>query len=121
MKHIQPVFKEHEQPQHCCKREVHDHLAPVVRLAAKAQKQVLEYRTLITEATLAAEHDHALDSKLEHMHQTFGAMEREAGALAAAARGLAQATQQLDRYIEEWKADFARLDAMKSGEPETAR
>lgn len=109
---LQKVFDEHGSPTHASKRHVHDQLTPIVRLAAKAQQQVLEYRVLITEASLSDEHDPRLDGKLELMHQTFGAMERAASNLTSAARELAQATAQLDRYVVDWKADLARHDEM---------
>lgn len=107
---LQAVFDEHEAPKHCCKRQAHDAIGPVVRLAAKAQQQVIEYRTLIAQAEVAP-HDHALDGKMEMMHQTLGAMEREATALAAAARNLGQTHTQLERYMAEWKAEIARYEA----------
>lgn len=106
---VRAFFDEHAAPGHCDKRAVHDQLSPIVRMAAKAQQQVLEYRTLITEATLAADHDPAFNGKLEMMHQTFGAMERSAAALSLAARDLARDTAQLDRYVAEWRDDFDRL------------
>ena len=108
------VFSEHRAPKHCCKRRVHDQVSPIVRLAALAQQQVLEHRTLITEATLSPDHDPGLDGKLEMMHQTYGAMERAATALSAAARELAQSTTQMDRYDAEWKLEIEAYEAAKA-------
>jgi hypothetical protein len=107
---LQQLFDEHDAPTHTCKRDIHDALAPMVRLAASIQKQVLEYRTLVTEATLDAEHDDAtMGGTLEHMHQTFGALEQHAAALTAAARGIALAAEQLDRYMRERQAEVSKV------------
>jgi hypothetical protein len=109
---LQQLFDEHDAPTHACKRDIHDALAPMVRLAASVQKQVLEYRTLVTEATLSASHeDAAMGGTLEHMHQTFGALETHAAALTTAARGIAQAAEQLDRYMAERRSELLKADA----------
>lgn len=111
---LQRIFDEHDAPTYAGKRDVQDALLPMVRLAAKAQQQVLEYRTLITEAALAADHDPAYSGKLELMHQTFGAVERNSTTLSAAVRELAQSMEQLDRIMSESKTDIERYDADKA-------
>lgn len=108
-KELEAFFAEHEDPTHCSKRSVHDALAPLRRVATDVLKQVLEYRTLIGEAETAP-HDHALDGKLEQMHQTLGALEREATVINQATRELGKAMTQLDRYMEEWKASIQQYE-----------
>src|SRR4051812_33562345 len=110
---LQAVFDEHQHPQHCCKRDAHDALTPIVRLAGRAQQQVSEYKLLIAQAEVAP-HDHALDGKMEMMHQTLGAMEREAAALAVHARNLAQTHTQLEYCMTEWQAEIARWEASQA-------
>lgn len=110
------VFAEHAAPTHASKRSVHDQLAPVLKTASDAQRQVAEYRSQLTQA-MVAEHDHELDSKMEHMFQTLGAAEREAAAFAQSGRLLAQAFTQLDRYMAEWRADVARWQALPDSAP----
>lgn len=107
---LQRIFDEHDTPTHASKRDVHDALSPMVRLAAKAQQQVIEYRVLITEAAVAADHDPAYSGKLESMHQAFAAIERQSAALSAAARELAQSMEQLDRIMGESKTDIERYE-----------
>ena len=108
-KELTAFFDQHASPTHIAKPDIHAGLSPVARLAAKVQQQVLEYRVLIAEAEMAP-HDQKLDGKLEMMHQTFGAMERESAALSSAARNLAQCATQLDRYMGEWQADIHRFE-----------
>lgn len=113
------VFAEHTNPTHASKDDIHAELRTITRLASRAQKQVIEYGALIDDA-LHAPHDPAYDGKVEYMRQTFGAMQREAEALALAARNLGQTYTQLDRYVEEWKVDLARIDAEKTPDPDAA-
>lgn len=107
------VFAEHANPTHTSKRTAHDLLAPILRAAADGQKQVLEYRALIAAAELA-EHDPALDGKLEMMHQTLAAMEREAAALSLHGRQYAQTHSQLDRYMELWNGEIVAWEASQA-------
>lgn len=127
---LQRIFDEHEAPTHASKRDVHTALSPMVRLAAKAQQQVLEYRMLITEAAVADDHDPAYSGKLEMMHQAFGAIERQSATLSTAARELAQSMEHLDRIMGESKTDIERYErgiaetaaaaaATTTAEPET--
>jgi hypothetical protein len=102
---LQAFFDEHEKPAHASKRDVHDHTAKAGRLVANIMKQVLEYKALIMEAE-AAPHDPALDSKMEMMHQTFGAIERNAQAVAHHYRELTKDFAQLDRYVPAWRDDI---------------
>lgn len=113
---LQAVFDEHERPTHASKKAVHEQLGAILRLAGLAQQQVIVYRSLIAQAEVAP-HDHALDSKMEMMHQTFGAYEREAAILATCARNLAQVATQLDRYVTEWRSDIAAYEALPPSTP----
>lgn len=110
---LQAVFDEHANPTHVTKAEVHAALSPILQLTSRAQQQMIVLRSLLTQAELAP-HDHALDSKLEMMHQTLGAMEREAGALSQVGRNLALVFTQLDRYAAEWEADIAAFDQRRA-------
>lgn len=95
------VFAEHDAPQHCGKREVHDGLRPVAALVARMQKQMIEYRAALTDAMLE---DDTGRAKIEHFHQTIGAAEREISALSESARNTAKIFTQLDRYVAEHRA-----------------
>jgi hypothetical protein len=108
---ITALFAEHDEPTHCSRQTLSDGLAPVDQLVASVRKQVLEYQLKVSawEAAIAA--DDPSDGQLEHMHQTFGALEREAAALATATRNLGKAMRQLDRYMADAKADVERREA----------
>lgn len=119
---LKAFFAEHQNPTHTSKRAVHDKLMDFGKLAADAQKQVIQYGALL-DGALHAEHDHALDGKVEHMRQTFGAMQREADLFAQAARNLGQTFTQLDRYVAEWSGEIERYEAAqasKAAEPAPA-
>lgn len=102
------VFAEHESPTHCSKRHAHDQLQPLLCFAACAQKQLAEYRDLLLQAELA-DHDRALDGKLERLHQTLGAIDLDLPKLLEAGRRIAKSFTQLDRYFAETNADLARV------------
>ena len=110
---LEAFFAEHGKPRHCCKRDVHDQLSPIADIAALAHQQIATYKAMLVKAEMAP-HDHALDFKLEHMHQTLGAIEREASALVATGRLLAQSFAQLDRYMAEWQGDIQRMESLKA-------
>ncbi len=98
------VFAEHDDPTHASKREIHDQLAVILAIGADVQKQMIEYRSKLMAAQLV---DDTLTGQMEHMHQTFGAAEREATTFVTAGRNLAMCFTQLDRYMAEQRA---RLD-----------
>lgn len=102
------VFDEHASPQHCSKRSAHDQLQPLLCFAACAQKQLAEYREKLLAAELA-DHDHQLDGKLERLHQTLGAIDRDLPAFIDAGRRIALSFTQLDRYFAETRDDLARV------------
>jgi hypothetical protein len=97
---LQAVFDQHDKPTFACKRDVHDQLTPILKVASAVQKQMIEYKSLVAEAELA-DHDGAIDGTVEHIRQTFAAVEREANAFVEHGRGLAHALAQLDRYLAE--------------------
>lgn len=105
MHSVNSVFAEHRQPKHASKRAVHDQLSPIMAMAADVQRQVIEYRAALVQAQLS---DDSLAPNIEHMYQTFGAIDREVANLVAAGRALAQAFTQLDRYIADAESDVAR-------------
>ena len=108
------LFAEHATPTHCAKQTVHDQIAPITRLVAGVRKQVLEYQVLIQEMEQAAP-DPRLYPVFEHMHQTFGAIEREAAALATSARQVSLSFVQLDRYMADAQADIDRRHPKDTG------
>lgn len=109
-KELQAVFDEHRTPKHADRRAVHVALAPLLETVDRARQQLLEYKRLLHQAELAP-HDTRLDGKLEAMHQTIGNGELQLDAMTRAVRDLARDFTQLDRYMEEWQADIARVEA----------
>lgn len=101
---LDAMLAEHQAPQHCCKREVHDGLRPIAALVAVMQKQMIEYRAALTDALLE---DDSMAGRIEHVHQTIAAGEREIAALAQAHRQVAHVFTQLDRYMAQLKKDIA--------------
>lgn len=95
---LRAVFAEHASPKHCSKRQVHDGLRPVAGLVADMKKQMIEYRAVLDESTLA---DDSLAGKAEHIHQTIEAADREIGNLERAQRNVAKIFTQLDVYLNE--------------------
>jgi hypothetical protein len=99
---LDDVFDEIDAPTHAGKRDVHDQLRPITRLAAAVIKQMVEHKARVQEALLAP-HDEALDGYLEAMKQTYDAGLREAHQLQAAADSLGNVMAQLERYGAAWK------------------
>lgn len=100
------VLDVHAAPEHCCKRDVHAQLSPILTVAANAQMQILAYRTALLQAHLE---DDSIASQSEHIDQTLAAAEREVAAFASAGRQLAKVFTQLDRYMADLRkqaADF---------------
>jgi hypothetical protein len=116
---LEAVFAEHDAPKHLAKRDVHEHTSKNGRFVSDVMKQVIEFRTLIHEAETAP-HDPALDGKLELMHQTFGAIERNAQIFSQANRDLTRDFTQLARYMQGWKADIVTYEAAKANPEATA-
>ncbi len=114
--HLHKLFAEHEKPTHASKADVQAQLGAIIRLGTSVLKQTLEDKALVTEAQLADETGE-LHAKYEHLHQTFGASEREAQALVAAGRNLLQTYIQRDRYIAEAKVDMNRLNPATPSAP----
>lgn len=112
---LKAVFDEHDNASHASKRDVHDQLAPILAIATAVQRQVLEYKSLLMQAELA-DHDHALDGKIEHMRQTFAAAEREANAFMEHGRNLAQCFTQLDRYMADAQSGVETIMARRAAE-----
>lgn len=110
---LQAVFDEHAKPTHCCKREVHDQMAPIAAVAASARQQVARYKALLIQAQLAP-HDTDHDFKLESIKQTIGAIERSVTQLEDAGHAVAMDFTQLDRYMAEWPQEIARMEAIKA-------
>ncbi len=105
---LQAVLDEHQAPTHASQDDLRGLLVPIVDAATKVQQQLLQYRRLLVIAETAP-HDTRLDGKLEHVHQTLGALEREAAALVAAARQLVRGAVQWDRYLAELPEQLANL------------
>lgn len=113
-----PLFAEHEKPTHASCRAVHDAITPTADLVLSVQQQIAEYRKRLTEIQLS-EHDTAIDGKLEMLHQTLSAVEREATALYRAVRSLSNATSQWDRIMSSAKEDLAAYQARKDATGKT--
>lgn len=92
------VFAEHESPQHCDKRDLHDGLRPVAALVAREQKQMIEYRAALSDALLEDDAEAGIN---EHIDQTIAAQERDVTELARLVRRIASNRTQLDRYLAE--------------------
>lgn len=103
---LRALFDEHEKPTHAAKRDIHDDLSRIVRLAGRIQKQLIEYRTLTSDAVLSPDHDPRMTGKLEAIHQTFAATESHAAVFMASARDLGRDFEQLDRYMAECAAEI---------------
>jgi hypothetical protein len=117
--HVQRLFAEHDKPTHCDAIALHVGLGPVGRLAATVRKQVLEYQALLEELSHSDPYNaHGLDGIVEHLHQTFGALEREATALTLAARELGKGSKQLERYMADARGAIAEK-AAPAPTPET--
>jgi hypothetical protein len=114
---LKAVFDEHASPKHAGKHQTFGQLAPIVRLVADVRKQLLEYRTLLTEAALEPENDAALNPLNEMMHQTIGHIDTEATAFEKAGRELMKGLEQLDRYMANWKGALAAQEAAKAQPP----
>lgn len=103
---LHAVFAEHAEPTHASKRDVHDQMAPLMTMGSAAERQLAEYESLIVQAELAP-HDHALDGKLEMMHQTIRAGRREIASMLTHGRDVARVFTQLDRCMAAWREDIA--------------
>lgn len=110
---LQAVFDEHAAPTHASKRDIHAQLLAVLKVALAAQRQIAEYRSLLTIAKVA-DHDPELDFKMHHMIGTFASAERNSAASTHFLTLLADDFSQLDRYAAEWLDDIARWKAVGS-------
>lgn len=110
-----PLFAEHEKPTHASCRAVHDAITPTADLVLSVQQQIAEYRKRLTSIQLS-EHDTAIDGKLEMLHQTLSAVEREASALYRAVRNLSNATTQWDRIMAGAQDDLAAYQKGKDAQ-----
>lgn len=116
---LDALFAEHETPTHQSCRACHDTIKPTADLVLATQKQIAEYRSVLTTFELS-EHDRALDGKMEMLHQTLTAMERDASALYASVRQLAKVTAQWDRVMAEARIDVTRWRAGQDAKEFTA-
>jgi hypothetical protein len=107
---LEKVFAEHDNPTHASKAAVHATGRLIGRGIADIRKQLVEYRTLVHEAETAP-HDHALDGKLEQMHQTYGAIERDIAIMEQMNRNVTLRFTQLEVYKDSWKADVLAYEA----------
>lgn len=111
---LQAVLVESSSPKHVSKSDIHALLMPAFDGASKAQMQAQEYHRLLGLAELAP-HDHQLDGKLEHLHQTLGAIDRESAALVVTIRSLARAFTQWERYLAELPDQLKNLGLTVQG------
>ena len=100
-KKLKALLDEHAAPTRCCTADVKGEVGAILRVARKAQQQLLEYKALLMEAELDPDRDPSSDGTLEHIQQTFAAIERNANAFVEHGRKLAHDFTQLDRYLAE--------------------
>jgi len=99
---IAAIFAEAKKPTHCCKREAHDALQPLMAFVARTQQQVAKNRELLVVAE-TSDTGHDIGGDVERMHQTNGALERDAAKAMEAMRRLVQSYAQAERYYEEFE------------------
>jgi hypothetical protein len=94
-KELQDFFDEHENPTHCHTRDVHDLARPILGLVATAQRQVLLYRQMLTEAKYA-DHDGSLNANIERLRQKLAVLEAALPAFIQAGERIADSFTQWD-------------------------
>lgn len=108
---LEHLFDEHTSPSHASRRAVHDRASPILAIATAVQRQIAMYRELLIAAELSlANDDGKLQGKIEHLHQTLGALERESAAFVESGRRLAGGLTQWDRYMAEAKAALEAVE-----------
>lgn len=112
---FEALFAEHAAPTYAAKDSIRAEIGVLLALGANVQKQMIEYKSLLVEAQMS-DTDPVLESKYEHIHQTFAGIEREVNAFVNAGRLLASALNQLDTYIETTKADVVAYNEARSAQ-----
>lgn len=112
----QALFDEHANPTHCGKRAIHDQLGPILDMIATVKLQVALYQQKRVAAKLA-DHDHAIDGKLELIKQTLKVVDTALSNFHAEGERAADALTQLDRTMAEARADIARHEATQPTKP----
>lgn len=92
-------------------RAMHDALAPLARVVAQAKRHVTELEEELLAAELA-EHDHALDGKLNFMRTRLRSVSQRADMLIEVGRDLALAMTEVERGLASDIADVHRVVTM---------
>lgn len=105
---VAALFAEAQKPKHCSKTQVKALNAPTLDVVAAVQRQVAEYRTLLS----ALEHDDGvpddLRGKWEHIHQGIKALARDVEAAQDATRRVTRTAIQIEEDLATAQADVER-------------
>lgn len=105
---LKAVFAECKKPAHVCRKDVNAQLGPILALAARAQQQMAVHRQNLLKAELTADEPDLVRGLLERLHQTAGAVDREAKVVIDAGRAMSLSFDQMERYSAEIEAALAK-------------
>lgn len=108
---LRTFFDTHQAKTCACKRQVHDDLGPIMQTMDGVTNHLNDLQTKLTMAELA-EHDHALDGKLQWMHTRLEAGLIRAAAVRTAVRDMAKVLVEVE---ESFSQDVIDLNFALSG------
>lgn len=104
---ITAIFAEHAAPTHCCRADVQQALKPIGAFIARMQRQQAEYRALLMDAETSVDLPDAIRPKLNFLHTTLDATERQMQDLLRVFRELNTSHTQLAAVFADAEADLA--------------
>lgn len=110
------ALAESKAPQLASKQTANAQLLPILEAATAMQQQVAVHRGRLIAAELAAPDPDAVRGRLERLHQTLGALDKDIELFMTTGRRIALSMAQYERYGNEIEASFIESELLAAPE-----